>query len=447
MKRESEAHQSPAAAEAPSPLFAPGVVRLPIDFFALGVFFFCAGVVLAPWGLDDALVFFRRPVPLAIVHLFTLGWITSSIMGVTYRYVPALTHRPVRFPRLARAQYFLHAVGVLGMAAHFAIGEWTGLWSAAIVVLLSVAIYAVNMMSCLGPAIGTGVAETGLALSVTFLTAATLWGFLLGLDHTFHFLPGGWSVNLAAHADLALLGWVTLAIFSTSYRFLPAFLLPTIELPRAALWQLCVFAAGVAGMAAVLIAGLPGAGMFGFIIAATLIWYLVIIRRLVGTRRMPIDWTVLHAMVAMGWLVVAAALGLALSITGLGGVATVRMAAAWGAIGLLGWAGNFLVGMSYQIFPSFVTRVRSARKWPPVAIAELSVTAAQPYVLVVYNGGVALAVGALLGGARVWAVAGGTALTVAGLTYGVSILYAVAFAYRRKPPRSAIANPLRILPG
>lgn len=85
------------------------LARLPIHFFMAAVTFFGLGVVTAPWVVSDLVDFFYHPWLLAVTHIFTLGWITSTMMGVMYRYVPALTKNPLRFPRLALASGLLTA--------------------------------------------------------------------------------------------------------------------------------------------------------------------------------------------------------------------------------------------------------------------------------------------------------------------------------------------------
>jgi cbb3-type cytochrome oxidase subunit 1 len=98
--------------------------RTPLNFFVAGVLFFVIGLVAAPFVIGEATEFFYQPMLLALVHSFTLGWITATIMGVMYRYVPSLTHSRIRFPRLAAAQFALYVIGVLGMVTHFASGDW-----------------------------------------------------------------------------------------------------------------------------------------------------------------------------------------------------------------------------------------------------------------------------------------------------------------------------------
>ena len=86
--------------------------------------------------------------------------------------------------------------------------------------------FAANMIPCLYPQLGPGVAETGMFLSICFLLIAASIGFVLSLDKTYNFLGGDVLTNLASHVQFAAIGWVTLTICAVSYRMLPAFLLP-----------------------------------------------------------------------------------------------------------------------------------------------------------------------------------------------------------------------------
>ena len=141
------------------------VGRISIHFFVVAVVFFALGVVAMPFVVADIATFFYQMMPLALVHTFTLGWITAAMMGVMYRYVPALTRHPVPYPRLAYVQLWLYVIGVSGIVAHFAIGIWSAVWLAAIVVVASVLMFAAEMIPCLWPRLGR-VAETGMFLGV-----------------------------------------------------------------------------------------------------------------------------------------------------------------------------------------------------------------------------------------------------------------------------------------
>jgi hypothetical protein len=419
--------------------------RTPLHFFVVALIFFVGGMIALPFVVPAVAAFFYQPGPLALTHTFTLGWITAAVIGVMYRYVPALTRRAVPYPRLALAQVALYAIGVSGMIAHFTIGIWSGVWLAAIVVVLSIVIFAANMFPCLWPQAGRGVAETGMFLALCFLILAASLGFTLAFDKDYDFLRGDVLTNLGSHVHFAAVGWVTLTICAVSYRMLPAFLLPRATLPPRALWQIYALTIAVLGLGFTLLFRLEGAPLWALLIVASLLAYIVMIARLVRTRRMPFDWTTRHALAGIGWLAIAGMLGVMLSITGAQSDVGNRLAGAYGFAGLLGFISNFIIGMSYKLFPGFVARARAGSGWPAVTNAELSEARPQPIVFATFNGGLAIIVVGLLAGWVRAAVAGGIAIALGGITYAIVTLWTLSYAYRSAIPRAARTE-LRVLP-
>ena len=419
--------------------------RTPLHFFVVSVIFFAVGVAALPLVVPSIVQFFYQPLPLALTHTFTLGWITAAVIGVMYRYVPALTRHAVPYPRLALLQVMLYAIGVSGIVAHFTIGLWPGVWLAAIVIIASILIFAMNMFPCLWPHVGDGVAATGMFISLCFLILAASLGFTLAFDKNYDFLGGDVLTNLASHVHFAAVGWVTLTICAVSYRMLPAFLLPRVTLPPRAIWQIYALATAVLGLGFTLLFGLAGATFWALAIVASLAFYVLIIAKLVRSRRMPIDWTTRHALAGVGWLAVAAILGVTLSVVGGQSDLGNRLAGAYGFAGLLGFVSNFIIGMSYKLFPGFVARARSGMRWPAVTNAELSDSRPQPFVFASFNGGLALEAAGLLAGWLPIAEAGGIAIACGGLAYAATTLWTLSFAYRSAVPEAA-RTALRILP-
>ena len=420
--------------------------QIPVTFFAVGVVFFALGVSVLPFAVSRIDQYFYQAIPLAVVHVFTLGWITAVIMGVMYRYVPALTRTALPSPRLAWIQLALYVIGASGMITHFAIGIWPGLWLAATIVFASILMFAWNILPGVMSQVGRGVAETGMFLSVCFLIAAALLGTLLGLDKTYDFLGGSLLTNLAAHVHLAAVGWVTLSICAVSYRMLPAFLLPTIQLPVAAKWQIYALTMTVVGLVGSLLLRCGMASTFSIAITLSMGWYLVIVARMVRTRRMPLDWTPLHALAGVIGLAMAAGLGIGLSFAGGDSALGARLAPAYGAMGLLGFFSNFIVGMSYQLFPGFVTRARTSAGRAGVTIAEISIFRTRLFVFLTLNGGVLLLAGGFVENAVHIAQLGAAMITVAGLVYSAVTLWTLSFAFRDSIRRAAQKTTLRILP-
>lgn len=425
-------------------VIAPATVRLPIHFFVFSVLWLACGSVLLPWVAPEAIRFYYQPSVLGLVHVFTLGFITSAIMGVMYRYVPALTRRPVARPRLARFQFVGYAIGVAGMVSHFALGNWTGLWWSAALVLASIIVFALNLLPLLWVGFGRGVAETGMFAAICFLLLAASLGLFMGIEETRGFLLGNLVTSLGGHITFAAIGWVTLTICAASYRFIPAFILPKKPLPRIALWQVVALAVATLGLGTSLLLRLPGVRGWGLAAAGALLAYAVIMATLVGSRRMAIDWGLGHALAGMLWLIVALVLGQAVTWYGGWSVEGAPFAGALATAALLGWAGNFIIGMSYQLFPGFVARVRATLRFPALTIAELSISRSRPFTLLAFNAGViAIAVAFMLRAPALGAV-GGWLVMGAVVPYAAITCWTLSFAYRTSATPSR--RSLRIMP-
>jgi hypothetical protein len=441
----SEQTAEPRAASAPS-REQIRTARLPIHFFISAVALFGLGVIVVPFVIDDLMDFFYQPQILATTHTFTLGWITSAIMGVMYRLVPAMTSRPLPFPRLARWQFGLYLFSATGLMTHMLIGAWPPTWMAAAVIVLSVILFAMNMLYCLGPAWHKSAAETGMCLSIGFLFLAATLGFLLAFDKARGFLSGNVLTNLASHAHLAALGWVSLTICSVSYRMAPAFLLSELTLPRVAVWQLYGLAAGVAGLAMALLGWIPGTTVWSVVILLALLAYVGVLQTLVRNRRIPIDWTMRHALAGIVCLLLAVGLGFSLLWIDPDSAIGNRVAGAYGVLGLLGWVTNLIIGMSFKLFPGFVVGVRDRRGWPKLAIAELSLSRCRPLVFVLLNIGVLTLAAGLLTAHVTIAKLGALVLALGGLIYVAVMGRTLSYAYRASAP-PASSDPFRILSG
>jgi hypothetical protein len=266
-----------------------------------------------------------------------------------------------------------------------------------------------------------GIAEVGLVASTGFFVVAATLGMLLALDEERPLLGGSVLTNLGAHAHLAALGWVGITIVALSFRFLPAFLLPTIDLAAVARRLVVALAAAVAVAAALLLARSDVTWAAAGALAGLFLTYAILVLRLVASRRLPIDWTAWHAIAGAGWVGGAAVAGVALATLGAGDELGARITAAYGVAGIVGWMSNLIVGVSHKLFPGFVAAARGQRGRPPVPLAVLGVPGVlQRLVFVCLNAGTLLLVLGLLGAAASWMRAGGAVLA------GAAVLYAIA---------------------
>jgi hypothetical protein len=414
---------------------------LPPPFFAAAVGFFTLALLALPLVVSALRVHFYQAHVLAVVHMLTLGWITMVMQGVLYRFVPGIAKRHLPRPRLAALQGMTYLVGVLGLVAHLWLGDWPGATWAAGLLALSVILLCANLWPLLWSAPRRGVAEIGILLGTGSLVAAALLGGLLAADKRWSLLGGTVLTNLAAHAHLAAVGWVGVTACALSFRFLPAFLLPTVEVAAAARRLVVLLAAAVGGLVAALLARSAFTSVAALGVAAALAAHAGLTVRIVASRRMPLDWTARHALASATWCGLAALGGLGLCVTGVQGAFGAHLAGAYGIAGLLGWLSNLVIGVSYKLFPGFVAAARAERGRPAVALAALAVPSwLQPAIFWLFNAGAVLAAAGLVADVGPVLLLGSVMMSGAAVSYGGATARTLAFTVTdpRRPP-SALA--------
>jgi hypothetical protein len=314
---------------------------------------------VAAWGLaflaaPELTTFFYQPRALAVVHAFTLGWISLTMIGVLYQYVPSLTKQPITAARAAPLQVLLFGLGASGLITHFWWGDWRGVeWSGELLVAGAV-LLAVQLLPGLLRAPRIDATVTGLIAALLALVGTALLGFFYAADKRQPFLPGSVLTNLAGHAHLGMVGWVTMTICAISYRMVAAFLLPTVPVPAAARWQVLLLTSGTAWLVAALLLRSSSALPAALLVVAAMAWYGTIIVGLARVRRMPIDWSLRHVFTALAYLAIAALTGLSLFVVDPGSELGSRLVLAYGIVLLVGWTSNYIVGIGTRMAPGLM---------------------------------------------------------------------------------------------
>lgn len=87
-------------------------------------------------------------------HLMLLGWISMMIYGVAYHILPRFSASPLYSDKLANVQFYLAHIGLIGMAAGFALRNYMSgggiiLAIFAVIEATSVVMFAFNMLKTL----------------------------------------------------------------------------------------------------------------------------------------------------------------------------------------------------------------------------------------------------------------------------------------------------------
>lgn len=325
---------------------------LPLRYFALGV----AAYLMAMLGLAVAGPALTgspwNPQVLALTHIMTLGAIVGMIMGASYQMLPVVLLAPIWSQRLGKLGFWIFLPGVVAMVVGFGTSRpaWLGLGAS--LAALAIAAFLVNLALSLKGARGTMVGAYLLAAMVALGAAVSL-----GLIRAFgHMDPANaWSLPnaLSVHAHLAAFGCASLLIFGLSYRLIPMFAVSP-ERDRHGGLVLALSAAGILALSAGSLAERDALALSGALLVASGAglwawdaWEMFRMR----TRR-KLDAGLTYVLTALGWLLLAIAMGLVLAFNALpAGVSPDRGAIAYALVGMVGFIGFTILGQFYKIMP------------------------------------------------------------------------------------------------
>ena len=431
--------RSPAAgrAGASSLIPAPGIPLLYFGFAHVCLSLAFAALVMSP-GLPAG--FFHHPRMIALVHLVTLGWITSSILGAFYIVAPLALRMPLLPGTGDRLAFGAYAAGVTGMVSHFWIGEYSGMaWSAGLVIaaVLHVAIRA--WMGLVAAPVPWPV-KLHVALAFANMLGAGLFGIVLGLNRLFNWFA--WSPLSAAfaHAHLAAIGWAVMMVIGLSYRLIPMIVPAAMPTGSSMAPSAVLIEAGIVVLAIGLVRHASTAPLGALLILAGFASFLARIRAIVRRKLPPPaalprpDWATWQTHVAFGWLLVAAVTGFVLTLP-VPLAWKVPLGWTYGAAGLLGFLAQVVVGIQGRLLPLhgwYRVLVADGMKPPQRSAHTLASHRLARWILVTWTCGVPLLAAGLTTGLS-WLVGAGSGCLLAGvlLNGAQATLIATAHADRR----------------
>jgi hypothetical protein len=341
---------------------APGAsLRLPGEHFAAALAFLVLGVAGVVWVAPQlAAGVYLSPRVAGVTHLFTLGWLTTTIFGAIYQLLPVALGAPVRSEHMGHASFACFVPGV----ATFALGVMRGsvvlhhvgigLLATGIVLLVT------NVALSLPKAQRRDVTWRAMGIAVAFLASTLVLGILL--VHNLHtgFLRGARLAVLATHLHVALLGWVFVMIVGMSHRLLPMFLVAHGANTRWTGRALMLLAPGVVVLAGGLATGVGALDWMGWaLVEGGVACFLIQARSFFRSRvRRRLDAGLRHAALALGFVAAAALLAPAVLARGF---AHPRLGTTYVVLGVLGGFALYVVGLFYKIVPflAWITRYRN----------------------------------------------------------------------------------------
>jgi hypothetical protein len=353
---------------------AANSIRLAAEHFAASILYLLAGAVGLVWIAPElAAGAYPSPHVAGITHLFTLGWITTTIFGALAQLLPVALGAPIRSTRVGHASFFTFAPGAglfaAGIASSSLVIEHIGIGLITVGIVLEVG----NIAASLPQAKNRDVTWGAVIIAISFLASTLVLGVIL--LHNLHsgFIANARLTTLATHLHVALVGWVLMMIVGVSHRLLPMFLLAHGADTRWTKRALALLTVGVLTLATGLIAHFAPAVWLGAALIdagiGCFIWQAYSFYRVRVRRKLDVGMR--FAMTAIVFLAIAAVLGSALVVLG---PMHARLATMYIAVGLLGGIVLFVVGFFYKIVPllAWTARFRGRMgKGPVPTVAQL----------------------------------------------------------------------------
>lgn len=373
-RTETAGRPARAAATAPS-------LTLPLRFVAFGLVALVLGVV---WLIQRPMMlttYHYNQFVIAETHLFVLGWILSVIMGAMYQLVPVALETRLYSERLAKWQFAVHVVGVIGMVWMFY--RWdmkqVGHFGSALAIGVGLFVYNIARTLLRVPkwnVTATAVASGLVWISLTVFAGLTIAAGKCSYESTEGLATAGGVRSVVAglrslasyvgrfdqisamhaHAHLGAVGLFVMLLVGVSYKLIPMFTLSEVQSKRRAVWSVVLLNLGLAGAFITILLRSPWKLAFTLVIIAALAIYGWELRAIVRARnRRVLDWGVKTFLIAITLFAPLSVLAIYLSWPGLPlNVFTGQLENLYGFLGLIGIVTLAIIGMLYKVIPFLV---------------------------------------------------------------------------------------------
>jgi hypothetical protein len=408
---------------------------LPILYFGVAHLALSLAFVAVAVNPRSIAGFFYHSRIVAIVHLVTLGWITSSILGSLYIVGPIALRTLLPATWLDYSAFAVVTTGIVGMVAHFWIEAYSGMAWSAIMVGIGIAMVGWRTVGPIRHAPIPRAVRVHIVLAFGNVLVAAVLGVLIGFDKVYHFLPGFVLSNMAA------IGWASMMVVGVAYRLLPM-VLPSAMPKDGRLWNSAILLEiGAVGLFVTLLFGSSATWVFALVTVvgfgsflSKVIWMRSHRRKRPPEARTP-DPAVLHAGAAFVSLVIASIIGLWLAVADRS-EATLRFAMAYGVFGLVGFLGQMVIGMEGRLLPLFAwywAYANTNYRGPVKSPHEMPWRGAQDVVFVLWLFGVPSLAGGLTLDAIPFITAGASCLFAATVVDTANVIRILRHAFARVP--------------
>lgn len=300
--------------------------------------------------------YFLHPRMVALVHLVTIAWISGSILGAFYIVGPLALGMPLPVGRGDWLACTAFLAGTAGMVCHFwfglyGIAAWSGLLVLSAVLWLAVrAVVGIRTSTAPWPVL------LHVVLAFSNMIAAGVFGVVVGLDRAYALFGLPPVAATLAHAHVATIGWPLMMVVGLAYRLVPMFIPAKMPVGTHLAASAILLEAGVAIIGVALLIGSRWLPVGALLVVGGFAVFVGNMRAAVKQRlpRPPAlptrDWSTWQTHVALVWLLVAVALGAALSVMRAG---QVGLAWIYGVAAIIGFVSQIVVGIQGRLVPLY----------------------------------------------------------------------------------------------
>ncbi len=331
-------------------------IFLPLTFILSAISWLFLGLALLAVRPEILASYHYNQYVIATTHVFTLGWITSVIMGATYQLVPVALQAKLHSVRLAWVQLGLHVIGVGGLVWNFWRWDMTKVSAFGCVLTVGAALFVYNVGRTIAKTRSWNPVAIAIAAALAWFSATVLAGLAIAVGKaggSNFFAP---LAQMHAHAHLGVIGFFLMIIVGVSLKLVPMFALSEIQNNRRATLSLVLLNAGLAMLALTILFQAIAKPLAVLIVLVGLGLYLVEMRAILRARkRRVLDLALKTFLAGLALLVPTAVVGLLLSwptvplneITG-------RFENAYGLLAIVGVVTLAIVGMLHKILPFLI---------------------------------------------------------------------------------------------
>lgn len=199
-------------------------IDLPFRFFLTAPIFMLASAGLILFAGEGLWVSRWHPYMLALMHSFTLGFLTMVMMGALLQLLPVIAGIGIAKPRLtASISHLLLSLGCLSLMLSFISSERWLLYCAMVSLSISLGLYLAALGWVLIKKVSQGDSITGFRFAIFALAITLLMGLaLLSNNLGFTIMPSDKHIT-NIHAVWGLIGWAGLLIIAVSFQVIPMF--------------------------------------------------------------------------------------------------------------------------------------------------------------------------------------------------------------------------------